>query len=109
MVIFMPKPLKFYFGLVPKSPTHTGLICVKTMEPNISSLCPFNVWKNNLERGYTQLLASFFFLSDGELMAGGAAAAGAGQSGGAHLHRLSHTRRRVRHLYSGSRVQGAAT
>jgi hypothetical protein len=29
-----------YFGLVPKSPTHTGLICVKTREPNISSLGP---------------------------------------------------------------------
>ncbi len=42
-------------------------------------------------------------------MAGGAASAAAGQPGGAHLHRLSHTRRRVRHLYPGSRVQGAAT
>jgi hypothetical protein len=29
------------FGLVPKSPTHTGLICVKTSEPNITSLGPF--------------------------------------------------------------------
>jgi hypothetical protein len=27
-----------FFGLVPKSPTHTGLICVKTTEPNISNL-----------------------------------------------------------------------
>jgi hypothetical protein len=32
------------FGLVPKSPTHTGLICVKTMEPNISSLGPFFIY-----------------------------------------------------------------
>jgi hypothetical protein len=34
------KILKF-FGLVPKSPTHTGLICVKPLEPNMSSLGPF--------------------------------------------------------------------
>jgi hypothetical protein len=25
-----------FFGLVPKSPTHIGLICVKTLEPNLS-------------------------------------------------------------------------
>jgi hypothetical protein len=30
-----------FFGLVPRSPTHTGLICGKTLEPNISSLGPF--------------------------------------------------------------------
>jgi hypothetical protein len=101
-----------FFALVPKSPTQTGLICVKTLEPNISSLSPFNGWKNNIERGTRSLWPAFLLflhLSDGELLPGGAAAAGAGQLGGAHLHRLSHTRRRVRHLYSGSRVQGAAT
>jgi hypothetical protein len=33
-----------FFGLVPKSPTHTGLICVKkTLEKNISSLDPLSV------------------------------------------------------------------
>ncbi len=31
-----------FFCLVPKSPTHTGLICEKTLKPNISSLGPFN-------------------------------------------------------------------
>ncbi len=31
-----------FFCLVPRSPTHTGLICVVTLEPNISSLGPFN-------------------------------------------------------------------
>jgi hypothetical protein len=31
-----------FFRLVPRSPTHTGLICGKTLEPNISSLGPFN-------------------------------------------------------------------
>jgi hypothetical protein len=30
-----------FFRLVPRSPTHTGLICGKTLEPNISSLGPF--------------------------------------------------------------------
>jgi hypothetical protein len=34
-----------YFGLVSKSPIHTGLICVKTPEPNISSLGPFKAKK----------------------------------------------------------------
>jgi hypothetical protein len=29
-----------FFGLVPKSPIHTGLICVRTPEPKISSLSP---------------------------------------------------------------------
>jgi hypothetical protein len=29
------------FGLVPKSPTHTGLICVNTLKPIISCLGPF--------------------------------------------------------------------
>ncbi len=29
------------FCLVPKSPTYTGLICVKFPEPNISCLGPF--------------------------------------------------------------------
>ncbi len=39
MMIFKPKPTNFeFFGLVPQSPTHTGLICVKTQEPNSSSL-----------------------------------------------------------------------
>ncbi len=32
-----------FFGLVPRSPAHTGLICVKTLEPNISSLGPYKV------------------------------------------------------------------
>ncbi len=31
-------PIVRFFGLVPKSPTHTGLIRVKTQEPNISSM-----------------------------------------------------------------------
>jgi hypothetical protein len=31
-----------FFCLIPKSPTHTGLICGKTLESNISSLGPFN-------------------------------------------------------------------
>jgi hypothetical protein len=30
-----------FFLLVPRSPTHTGLICGKALEPNISSLGPF--------------------------------------------------------------------
>ncbi len=30
-----------FFCLVPRSPTHTGLICGKTLEPHISSLGPF--------------------------------------------------------------------
>ncbi len=30
-----------FFCLVPRSPTHTGLICEKTLKPNISSLGPF--------------------------------------------------------------------
>ena len=30
-----------FFCLVPGSPTHTGLICEKTLKPNISSLGPF--------------------------------------------------------------------
>jgi hypothetical protein len=29
------------FCLVPRSPTHTGLICEKTLKPNISNLGPF--------------------------------------------------------------------
>ncbi len=28
-----------------KSPTHTGIICAKTLEPNISSLAPLKVHK----------------------------------------------------------------
>jgi hypothetical protein len=30
-----------FFCLVPRSPTPTGLICEKTLKPNISSLGPF--------------------------------------------------------------------
>jgi hypothetical protein len=42
--IFKPKPSKIvFFGLVPRSPTYTGLICVKTLEPNISSLGAFKL------------------------------------------------------------------
>jgi hypothetical protein len=37
-----------FFGLVPKSPTRTGLICAKILEPNISSLGPFNVYLENI-------------------------------------------------------------
>jgi hypothetical protein len=38
LAIFRQKPTHCWiFGLVPKSPTLTGLICVKTLEPNISS------------------------------------------------------------------------
>jgi hypothetical protein len=39
-----------FVGLVLKSPTHTGLICVKFPEPNISSLGPFNRVRNVPER-----------------------------------------------------------
>jgi hypothetical protein len=35
-----------FFCLVPRSPTHTGLICEKTLKPNISSLGPFKVIVN---------------------------------------------------------------
>ncbi len=79
-------------------------MCKQTLESNISSFGPFYGWKNNSGQ-----LFSFLPPSHGELLAGGTAAAGAGQLGGAHLHCLSHTWRRVRHLYSGSRVSGAAT
>jgi hypothetical protein len=34
-----------FFRLVPRSPTHTGLICGKTLEPNISSSGPFKIFK----------------------------------------------------------------
>jgi hypothetical protein len=37
-----PKILNL-FSLVLQLPTHTGLICVKTLEPNISSLGPINI------------------------------------------------------------------
>jgi hypothetical protein len=43
-----------FLVLVSKSPTHTGLICVKTLEPNISSLDPFN------EGGLARLMGSGF-------------------------------------------------
>jgi hypothetical protein len=33
-----------FFGTVPKSPTHEGLICVKTLKPNISSLGTFKLY-----------------------------------------------------------------
>jgi hypothetical protein len=36
-----------FFGLIPKSPTHTGLICVKNLEPNISRLGPFKKRNHN--------------------------------------------------------------
>jgi hypothetical protein len=32
-----------FFGLVPKSPSQTGLICVKILEPNISSFGPLTL------------------------------------------------------------------
>jgi hypothetical protein len=53
MAISEPKPYTFgIFGLVPKSPTHTGMLCVKTQEPSISSLGPFNnLHAKNLRRG----------------------------------------------------------
>jgi hypothetical protein len=42
MAIFRPKPFQiFFFGLVPKSLFHIGLIYVKNPEPNISCLGPF--------------------------------------------------------------------
>jgi hypothetical protein len=43
MAISKPKPpnFYFYFGLVPKSPTHTGLDYIKTLEPNIPCLGSF--------------------------------------------------------------------
>jgi hypothetical protein len=40
-----------FIGLGPKSPTRTGIICVKTLEPNISSLAPLRAM---------QSLCSFF-------------------------------------------------
>ena len=39
-----------FFGTVPKSPTHEGLICVKTLKPNISSLGPFKKRKKGAFR-----------------------------------------------------------
>jgi hypothetical protein len=36
-----------FFGLVPRSSTRTGLICVKTLNPNISSLGPFKSAKES--------------------------------------------------------------
>ncbi len=51
-----------FFGLVPRSPTHTGLICVKTLEPNISSLGPFNgQWQKSriwIRKSEVQILGS---------------------------------------------------
>ncbi len=42
------KKSKWQFSsLVPKSPTRTGLICVKTLEPNISSSGPFEKLNQN--------------------------------------------------------------
>ncbi len=42
MAIFRPKPSQiFFFGLVPKSPIHIGLIYVRNPKPNISCLGPF--------------------------------------------------------------------
>jgi hypothetical protein len=46
MAIFRPKPTQiFFFGLVPKSPIHIGLIYVKNPKPNISCLGPFKKMK----------------------------------------------------------------
>jgi len=44
MAIFKSEPSKFwtFWPTVPKSPTHTVLICVKAPEPNISCLGPLN-------------------------------------------------------------------
>ncbi len=39
-----------FFGLVPKS-SHTGLICVKIPEPNISGLCPFTIYVEKGKKG----------------------------------------------------------
>jgi hypothetical protein len=45
MAIFRPKPSQiFFFGLVPRSPIHIGLIYVKNPKPNISCLGPFKVY-----------------------------------------------------------------
>ncbi len=44
-----------FFGLVHNSPTHTGLICVKIPEPNISCLRSFNCLRKVLK----VLLAAF--------------------------------------------------
>ncbi len=38
-----------FFGLVPKS-SHTGLICVKTPEPNISCLWPLTIYVEKEKR-----------------------------------------------------------
>ncbi len=46
MAIFRPKPSQiFFFGLVPKSTIHIGLIYVKNPKPNISCLGPFKLLK----------------------------------------------------------------
>ncbi len=37
------------FGLVPMSPTHTGLVNLRTLEPNISSLGPFKPPTNDVQ------------------------------------------------------------
>jgi hypothetical protein len=42
----MPKPTQiFYFGLVPKSPTHRGLIYVKKSALDLVMLGPFNLFQ----------------------------------------------------------------
>ncbi len=52
-----------FFGLVYKSPTHTGLTCVKTLEPKISSLgpvttCNTHALRNHLFKIITVILHS---------------------------------------------------
>ncbi len=62
MAIFKPKPSKFaWFGLLHKSPTHTSLDCIKTLEPNISWLGPIKKCKNAPQLS-SNLIEQTFFL-----------------------------------------------
>ncbi len=45
--------------LVPRSSTHTGLICGKTLEPNISSLGPFNVTLTSQSHFFVEIMKFF--------------------------------------------------
>ncbi len=45
-----------FIGLVPKSPTHTGLICVKTLEPISQAWAPL---RTGLEQKHTRRIIIF--------------------------------------------------
>jgi hypothetical protein len=68
MAIFRPKPSQiFFFGLVPKSPIHIGLIYVKNPKPNISCLGPFNVFFGRTNVTFTRLMMPRFYHLSGVL------------------------------------------